>query len=172
MQRKLKAGLAMRILIDSSTLIALAKIGELGILKRIFGTIHITTKIKYEILKSDSPEEEIIKAALDTWIQVLDFKGEPVEFRKYGLDLGEASLFLVASSNDRLIIDESNARRFAESKGLRYTGLIGLLVAAVKTNKIPDERAIEILNKLAKGDFRLSSELYIWARREITKSKT
>lgn len=172
MHKKLKAGLAMRILIDSSTLIALAKIGELGILKRIFGTIHITTKIKDEILKSDSPEEEIIKEALDTWIQVLDFKGEPVELRKYGLDLGEASLFLVASSNDRLIIDESNARRFAESKGLRYTGLIGLLVAAVKRNKTPNEGAIEILNKMAKGDFRISSDLYIWARTEITKSKT
>jgi len=172
MHKKLKAGLVMRILIDSSTLIALAKIGELGILKRIFGTIHITTKIKDEILKSDSPEEEIIKEALDTWIQVLDFKGEPVELRKYGLDLGEASLFLVASSNDRLIINESNARRFAESKGLRYTGLIGLLVAAVKTNKIPNEGAIEILNKLAKGDFRIRSDHYIWARTEITKSKT
>jgi predicted nucleic acid-binding protein len=162
----------MRILIDSSTLIALAKIGELGILKRIFWTIHITTKIKDEILKSDSPVEIILKEALDTWIQVLDLKGEPVVLRKYGLDLGEASLFLVASSNDRLILDESNARRFAESKGLRYTGLIGLLVAAVKTKKIPNERAIEILNKLAKGDFRLSSDLYIWAHAEITKFKT
>jgi predicted nucleic acid-binding protein len=172
MHKKLKAGLAMRILIDSSTLIALAKIGELGILKRIFGIIHITTKIKDEILKADSPEEIIIKEALDTWIEVLDFKGEPVELRKYGLDLGEASLFLVASSNDRLIIDESNARRFAESKGLRYTGLIGLLVAAVKTNKIPYESAIEILNKLAKGDFRLSSDLYIWARAEIIEFET
>jgi hypothetical protein len=49
--------------------------------------------------------------------------------------------------------------------------LIGLLVAAVKTNKIPNERAIEILNKLAKGDFRVSSDIYIWARAEITKYK-
>jgi len=169
MHKKQKAGLTMRILIDSSTLIALAKIGELGILERIFGTIHITTKIKDEILKGDNPEEEIIKEALDTWIQVLDFKGEPVELRKYGLDLGEASLFLVAGSNDRLILDESNARRFAESKGLRYTGLIGLLVASVKTKKIPNERAIEILNKLTKGDFRLNSDIYVWARAEITK---
>ncbi len=169
MQKKLKAGLAMRILIDSSTLIALAKIGELGILKQIFGTIHITTKIKDEILKADSPEEEIIKEALDTWIHVLDFKGDPVVLRKYGLDLGVASLFLVASSNDRLILDESNARRFAESKALGYTGLIGLLVAAVKTDKISNERGIEILDKLTKGDFRVSSDLYVWARAEITK---
>ena len=100
---------------------------------------------------------------------MLDFKGDPVVLRKYGLDLGEASLFLVASSNDRLILNESNARRFAESKSLRYTGLIGLLVASVKTDKIPNERAIEILDKLTKGDFRVSSDLYVWARAEITK---
>lgn len=172
MQKKLKAGLAMRILIDSSTLIALAKIGELGILKQIFGTIYITTKIRDEIQKANSPEEETIKEALTTWVQVLDFEGNPVELRKYGLDIGEASLFLAATSNDRLILDESNARRFAQSNGLKYTGLIGLLVAAVKTKKIPNERAIEILDKLTTGDFRLSSDLYVWARLEITKFQT
>jgi len=159
----------MRILIDSSTLIALAKIGELDILKGIFGTIHITTKIKDEILKADSPEEESIKEALLTWIQVLDFKGDPVALRKYGLDIGEASLFLAANSDDRLILDESNARRFAESKALSYTGLTGLLVAAVKTKKIQNQKAIEILNKLTMGDFRLSSELYVWACEEIRR---
>ena len=92
-------------------------------------------------------------------------------FRKYGLDLGESSLFLAATSKDRFILDESNARRFAESKGLRYTGLIGLLVTAVKTKKIPNESAIEILNKLTKVDFRLSSNIYIWAIAEIIKLK-
>ena len=164
-----KSGSAMRILIDSSTLIALAKIGELDILKGIFGKIHITTKIKDEILKADSPEEESIKEALNTWIQVLDFEGDPVALRKYGLDIGEASLFLAANSNDRLILDESNARRFAESKALSYTGLIGLLVAAVKTKKLQNEKAIEILNKLTMGDFRLSSDLYVWACEEIRR---
>jgi len=157
----------MQVLIDSSTLIALAKIGELDTLKKIFGTIHITTKIKEEILTSDRPEEEIVREALNSWIQVLDFKGDPVEFRKYGLDRGDASLFLVAGPDDLLILDESNARRFAESQGIKFTGLIGLLVAAVKTKKIQNEKAIKILNKLTIGDFRLTSDLYVWACEEI-----
>lgn len=171
MQKRPKAGLAMRILIDSSTLIALARIGELDLLKRIFGTVHITTKIREEILKADSPEEEILKEALKTWIQVIDFEGDPAALRKYGLDVGEASLFLAASSDDRLILDESNARRFAESQGLKYTGLIGLIVAAVKAKKIEKKKGIKILNKLTKGDFRLTSDLYVWACEEMNKSQ-
>jgi hypothetical protein len=39
MQKRLKAGLAMRILVDSSTLIALSKIGELDILRSLFETV-------------------------------------------------------------------------------------------------------------------------------------
>ena len=41
----------MRVLIDSSTLIALAKIGKLNILEIVFKEIFITTVIKDEILR-------------------------------------------------------------------------------------------------------------------------
>lgn len=167
MHKKPKAGLIMRILIDSSTLIALAKIGEIEILKKIFKTIHITTIIQKEILKKEYPEEEVLTKALNTWIHVLEFDGDVLSLRKYGLDKGEASLFLAARPDDRLILDESNARRYAESEGLRYTGLIGLIVASVKVNKITKEKGLEILNKLTRGDFRISSDIYVWASEEI-----
>lgn len=158
----------MRVLIDSSTLIALAKIGRLNILEIVFKEIFITSVIKEEILREDSaPESEIFKEAIDRWINITDYEGNPKEFRKYGLDAGEASLFLAARPDDRFVIDEANARRFAESKGLKFTGLIGLLVAATETKKITHEFALETINKLSSGDFRISSELYLWARQKI-----
>jgi len=157
----------MRILVDSSTLIALAKIGELDILERIFKEVFITTAIKQEILRAEYPETEVFKEAINKWIRVINYEGNAVEFRKYGLDVGEASLFLAAEPEDRLVLDEANARRFAETKGLKFTGLIGLLVAAVKTKKLTKEKALETLNKLAKGDFRISTDIYLWAREEI-----
>lgn len=157
----------MRVLIDSSTLIALAKIGKLNILEIVFKEIFITTVIKDEILREDSPETEVFKDAINRWINIIDFKGKPKDFRKYGLDAGEASLFLAAEANDRLVLDEANARRFAESKGLKFTGLIGLVVAAVRTKKLTKEFALETINRLSLGDFRLSSELYLWARENI-----
>ena len=55
----------MRILVDSSTLIALSKIGELHILENIFGKIFITTAIKKEVLRGDFPETDVLKAAMD-----------------------------------------------------------------------------------------------------------
>ena len=45
------------------------------------------------------------------WIEVIGYEGNTGELRKYGLGCGEASLLLVAEHEDRLILDETNARR-------------------------------------------------------------
>lgn len=157
----------MRVLIDSSTLIALAKIGKLNTLRKVFKTVHITTKIQEEILNHEYPETDVFRAAINEWIKVLSYEGDAKSLRKYGLDQGETSLFLAARPDDRFVLDESNARRFAESKGCKFTGLVGLIVAAAKSRKITKEDALEILNKLVKGDFRMSAEIYLWAIEKI-----
>jgi predicted nucleic acid-binding protein len=157
----------MRILVDSSTFIALAKIGELQILKDIFGKVSITDVVRKEVLRDDFPETATLKAAMDMWIEIINFEGDAGELRKYGLGLGEGSLLLVARHEDRLVLDDANARRFAESKELRFTGLIGLLVAAVKTKRLKKEKAANVLDKLARSDFRISSDLLLWAKEEI-----
>ena len=104
------------------------------------------------------------------WKRAKKMSEKPKELRKYGLDVGEASLFLAAQVNDRLVLDEANARRFAESKGLKFTGLLGLIVAAAGAKKITEELAPETINKLSSGDFRMSLELYLWAREKIENS--
>lgn len=170
MQRKHKPGFEMRVFVDSSTLVALARIGKLDMLRTVFKEIFITTAIRQEIMKEKSPDVEAFKEAINKWILVIDYKGKPAELKKYGLDSGEASLFLAVKPHDRLILDEANARRFAEAKGLKFTGLIGLIVAAARTRKLTGEEALEIITKLAAGDFRVSTELYLWAREEIERN--
>jgi predicted nucleic acid-binding protein len=160
----------MRVFVDSSTLIALARIGKLDMLRTLFKEVFITTEIEKEILRRGSPDTEAFREAIDQWIRVIDYKGDPVELKKYGLDSGEASILLAARSHDRLVLDEANARRFAETKGLKFTGLIGLIVAAVRTKRLTGEEALEVLNKLAAGDFRISLELYLWAKEETERS--
>ena len=157
----------MRILVDSSTLIALAKIGKLNVLKIVFRQVSVTSVIMDEILREDSPEKEVFREAINSWINIIDYKGNPEEFRKYGLDAEKASLFLAARADDRLVLDEANAKRFAESKRLKFTSLIGLIIAAVKTKKLTRELALETINKLSLGDFRMSMELYLWALEKI-----
>ncbi|MEA2032358.1 MAG: hypothetical protein U9N41_02105 [Euryarchaeota archaeon] len=157
----------MRILVDSSTLIALAKVDELDILKEFFRKVFITTTVKEEVLKGDFPETKVLKAAMDEWIEVINYEGDVSELRKYGLGKGEASLFLAARREDKLVLDEANARRFAEALQLKFTGLIGLLVAAAKTKRLKSEKVRGVLKKLAKSDFRMSSDLYLWAQEAI-----
>ena len=157
----------MRILVDSSTLIALAKVDELDILKEVFRKVFITTTVKEEVLKGDFPETTVLKAAMDEWIEEINYEGDVSELRKYGLGKGEASLFLAARREDKLVLDEANARRFAEALQLKFTGLIGLLVAAAKTKRLKSEKVRGVLKKLAKSDFRISSDLYLWAQEAI-----
>ena len=157
----------MRILVDSSTLIALAKVDELDILKEVFRKVFITTTVKEEVLKGDFPETKVLKAAMDEWIEEINYEGDVSELRKYGLGKGEASLFLAARREDKLVLDEANARRFAEALQLKFTGLIGLLVAAAKTKRLKSEKVMGVLKKLAKSDFRISSDLYLWAQEAI-----
>ena len=159
----------MRILVDSSTLIALAKVDELDILKEVFRKVFITTTVKEEVLKGDFPETKVLKAAMDEWIEVINYEGDVSELRKYGLGKGEASLFLAARREDKLVLDEANARMFAEALQLKFTGLIGLLVAAAKTKRLKSEKVMGVLKKLAKSDFRISSDLYLWAQEEIER---
>ena len=169
MKEKLKAGSRMRIFVDSSTLIALAKISELGILKDIFGKISITTVVREEVLIADFPETAVLNTAMDEWIAVINYEGDASKLRRYGLGLGEGSLLLAARREDRLVLDDANARKFAESKGLRFIGLIGLLVAAVKQKKLKREKVTEVPNKLARSDSRISSDLLLWAKEEIER---
>jgi len=68
---------------------------------------------------------------------------------------------------DRLILEEIPARTAAEAEGRAYTGLLGLLLAGVEAGTIPVSRAQEILEKLARSSFRMSTDLYAEVLRRL-----
>lgn len=153
---------------DSSTIIALSKIGELDLLKDLFAEIHITSFIRREILAEGYPETNRIRRAVDEWIKVIDVEEE--ELQKYvecGLAKGEASLIQIAREDDRLILDDPVARDVARVEGLEFTGLIGLLVEASHAGLVSKERGRKILEKLSSSDFRMTAELYNWAAKRL-----
>lgn len=151
----------MRVFVDSSTIIALAQIGELDLLKKFFEKVYITDIIKKEILNPLYPETEIIENAIDNWIFVVKVDDDLQKYKKYGLDNGEASLFLALDKNkDRLIVDEQNARKLAEIERINFSGVLGIIIAATLEGKIEREKALNIVDKLVKSSFRMSVELY------------
>ena len=157
----------MRVFVDSSAIIALSGIGELSFIRNVYGYVFITDVIERELLKYEFPETEVIKKAIGDWIEVIPVEGDLEHFRKFGLGRGEASLFLLPKE-DRLIIDDLNARGVAKVEGRNFSGLLGIIVAAVEKGIIDKDRGQELLDKLARSNFRMTVSLYMEVYRRIT----
>lgn len=159
----------MRVLIDASSLIALAKIGAIDLLKNVFGEIFITEKIEHEVVFGRSMDAAIVKERIGKWIKVLKFmpRGHFKDLK--GIGDGERSILEYAKDNagTLLILDEIEARTIAESENINYTGTVGLIVFAYETGKISREEGIDLFKKLSKSNFRMTVELYDWAMERL-----
>jgi predicted nucleic acid-binding protein len=158
----------MEVLPDSSTIIALAKIDSLDLLKETFNTIFITKDVEGEITFGNFSEVREIKRGIGSWIKVIESK--TTHYKEFeGLGEGEKSILNYAKErkNVLVILDEAEARALAEEEAIPYTGTIGLIVFAFENGKISLERAVEIIKRLTKSDFRMTVELYDWALEKL-----
>lgn len=137
------------IISDASPLIALADIGELGLLQELYQIVTITDIVRNEI-----------HADLPAWIEVsTEYDLKQFQILSLELDPGEASAIALAleSSDARIIIDENKGRSVAKRLGLRVTGTIGIIIKAKELGIIQSGRTI--LNKLEEHGFWLSEGL-------------
>lgn len=158
----------MRVLPDSSTVIALTMTGSLHLLRKTFGEIYITEEVKSEVASGNFPEAGEIKRGIGKWIKVIKAKTSLYnEFE--GLGDGERSILSYARGRGDvlLILDEAEVRAIAEVERIPYTGTIGLIVFAYESGKISKEEAVNIVRRLAKSDFRMTVELYDWALEKL-----
>ncbi len=154
----------MKVLPDSSTIIALAKTGSLDLLKKTFGKICITKEVEKEITSGSFPEIGEIKGGMGKWIEVLESRTAGYKVFE-GIGSGEKSILSYAKGREGvlLVLDEIEARAIAESEGILYTGTIGLIIFAYESRKVSKNEAIGIVKRLSRSDFRMTVELYDWA---------
>ncbi|MCA1752235.1 MAG: DUF3368 domain-containing protein [Cryomorphaceae bacterium] len=137
------------IISDTSCLILLSQIGELDILRKVYGTVAITADILSEF------DEEI-----PAWIEVLKVKDlQRQRILQTQIDLGEASAIALAleSDNATLILDDLKARRLAEKLQLNVTGTVGVMIRAKHMGIIPSIKPF--LTEIKQTKFRVSNEL-------------
>jgi len=104
-------------------------------------------------------ESRALREARGSWMEIVSVRGNLSRWLGLGLGRGEASLF-ETPKGDRLLLDEAPARTVAEAEGRAYVGLLGLLLGAVEQGAMSSSRAREILQKLARSPFRMSTDLY------------
>ena len=134
------------IISDSSTLIHLARIGRLPMLREMFGGIIIPPAVWREVViegKGRAGAQEVRIAKDAGWIQMVDVADKPLLIiLKSELDNGEAEAIALAIEReaDLLLIDETDGRRIAALYDLPKTGVVGVLMRARVEGRIESLR--------------------------------
>ena len=137
------------IIADTSCLIILFKIGELDLLRQLYGKVFITREVAFEF-----------KQLLPDWIEmIVDVDNQYQVLLEMEIDKGEASSIALALKMEKatLILDVIKARKVADKLGLLYTGTLGVIVKSKLTGIIDSVQPI--IAKIKNTNFRFSDRL-------------
>lgn len=143
----------MIVVSDTSAITALLQIGQAGLLEKLYHQILIPEAVRDELLKNHPVLPLFLHCA--PVANVAEVKRLLAE-----IDLGEAEAIVLAKEThaDFLLIDELAGRRVAQREGLRFIGLMGVLVQAKQKHFIKSVRELTAeLERVA--DFHLSEEI-------------
>jgi len=153
---------------DSSTLIHLAKIDQLDLLRKFFGKVTIPPAVWLEVVEEGKgrPGAIGVQTARDAgWIQIQN----PTDIRllqilRSELDQGEAEALTLALEigASLVLIDESEGRRIATLYNLPKTGVIGVLIRAKREGHLQSLRH-ELDRLRGEGGFWIAESLYVRA---------
>lgn len=149
----------MTVLVDASTLIALARAGRLGTLRAVVRRCAITPQVRDELRAREDETTHALEGALEVWIDLVSPREVPARFARVGLGVGEASLIASAKPGDVLVLDDRQARALAQSLGLRFVGLVGLLLEGVETGRLSPADARDTLDGVERAGFWISPDV-------------
>lgn len=146
--------------VNTSPLIFLGHLGRLGLLQYAGRNIYIPLAVAEEVAEKPDAAALAVQIACGTWIQVRDVSDQTaVNLVRSALHKGEAEAIVLATElqAERLVMDDHDARRFADRCGLNTVGTLGILLAAKQRGDIVSLRS-EIDRLLAMG-FRVNPQL-------------
>ena len=121
----------MAVIVDTSCLIILSKIGKIDCLKRLFGEILIPANVLNEFGETIPDYIEVYQEPID--INIL-------KRSQTSLDKGESEVIALAieKNAEGVVIDEKKGRKVAKAMGLKVIGTLGLLALAHTKGIIED----------------------------------
>jgi hypothetical protein len=138
---------------DTSPITSLADVDQLGLLRLLFGSVVIPREVHGELERGN--------VKLPAWLEVRDVVDRAMVVRLGAeLDDGEAEALVLAVElqAERVLIDELKARAVAARLGLRYVGVLGILLEAKQRGHLAAIRPV-LENLVDKAGFWLSEEL-------------
>ena len=122
----------MIVVSDTSVVTALLQLGQIEILRSLYGEVILPKAVQHELLRSHNslPSFLVVQSAADR---------EMVRSLEEILDRGESEAIAISLelSADALLMDELKGREEARARGLRVVGLLGVLVQARRAGLVP-----------------------------------
>jgi len=141
----------LKVISNSSILIALSRIGQLNLLSQRFTDgILIPQAVWHEVVETGSGRSGANEVKIANWITVHQITNRPLfALLSTELDKGESEAIVLAIEEqaDIILLDERSARRKAVSLDLTVLGTVGILIWAKRAGLIENLR--EQLNTLA-----------------------
>jgi uncharacterized protein len=150
---------------DTSPITNLSAIGQLGLLRQLYGTIIIPLAVYNEMVAVGKVVPGAVEVQTFDWIQVqavVDAQSvTDVQAAQDDIDRGEAEAIMLALElkADLILMDERRGRALATDYGLNLTGLLGVFLQAKHNGLIPAVKPL-IDQLIETADFRVSQQLY------------
>jgi len=147
----------MRVVVNTSPLIALNQIGRLELLRQLYGAIVRPQSVYDELLGGLDCHAYSDAILIADWM-ITEPDPEGMALRRE-LGSGETAAIILAhkTNADLLILDDLQARLVAAGMGLRITGTLGVLLAAKQQNLISD--LAQAIKDLRTAGFHISQAL-------------
>ena len=161
---------------NATPLIYLAKVGRIGLLRKIFGEVFIPEEVKIEVVDTGKELGErdsyvIERAITEGWLRVLGAEMMEIPIK---LESGETAVLSLAKrlGLDEVLVDEISARTAARLLDLTPRGTVFVLLKALQMREIDLNEFLDLLNQMIKQGFRLKEEVYVEAVREARRIAT
>ncbi len=154
----------MIVISDTSVITNLAAIKHLQLLPQLYNQIIIPKAVYRELADIDPPVPGTLEVQSVSWLEVRQIRdlGTVEQLQKDGrLDPGESEAIALTLELDAdlLLIDERRGRAEANRRGLKITGLLGILVEAKHQNLIIAVKPL-LDDLIDTSEFRVSTTLY------------
>ena len=147
---------ARLVVVNTTPIIALSLIGELDLLRRLYGQVLVPSAVEAEVLaggRDGIGSSELMEAS---WLRVASLQDARRADLLADLDRGEAEVIALAQelNADLVVIDERLARLHAKRLGLTLTGTLGVLLKAKQLGHV--QAVAPLIDRLRQGGIHLS----------------
>jgi predicted nucleic acid-binding protein len=146
-------------ILNSGPVIALAGIGQLSLLPRLYNAIVIPEAVTKEILAGETPQTGESLFRNHPWLQrVTAIPDVPLALPLF-LGRGEVEVITLAHQHPDwlIVIDDYRARRAVEALHFTATGTTGILVRAKREHLIPE--VLPLLRQMRINGYYLADSL-------------